>query len=210
VPAHPKLKSLAVRFEHAERACRANATQCAERFGVEHPYGIFYTPIGNKARYALEAIECYEHRIPAHKASLTTEEAARLIETEKWYLVSVLSVLEYSMHDLLAGRGSTKLRAAAREGPFSAFLSQAVLEGAIGNEDRDFLDFMMRVRNDIIHRNGVSLKSATLMYEGRVFKLHAGTMIEGNLGMLADLGSLAAHVASSVMQHMEKNLNAPA
>jgi hypothetical protein len=209
MPVHPMLKSLADRFEHAESACRANATQCAELFGEDHPYRICYTRIGNKARYAFEAINCYEHRIPADKESLSDEEAERLIETEKWYLISVLSVLEYSMHDLLAGRGSAKLRDMARDGPFNKFLDQAVSEGAIGNKDRDFLNFMMRVRNDIIHRNGISLRNDSLTYEGRVFELHAGTMIEGYSGMLADLGSLAAHLASSVMHHMEENLNAP-
>jgi hypothetical protein len=206
---HPMLKSLADRFEYAERACRANATECAESFGEDHPYRICHTRIGNKARYALDAIECYSHRIPADKASLTNEEAERLIETQKWYLISVLSVLEYSMHDLLAGRGSEELRRLARDGGFGKFLTQAVSERAIGEKDRDYLAFMMRVRNDIIHLNGNSRESASLTYEGKVFELHAGTMIEGDLYMLADLGSLAVHLASSVIHHMEENLNAP-
>jgi hypothetical protein len=206
---HPMLKSLADRFEHAESACRANATQCAELFGEDHPYSICYTRIGNKARYALDAIECYAHRIPADKENLTAEETERLIETEKWYLISVLSVLEYSMQYLLDCRGSEKLRRLARDGGFGDFLTQAVSERAIGNQDRDFLNFMMRVRNDIIHRNGISLRNDSLTYEGRVFELHAGTMIEGYSGMLADLGSLAAHLASSVMHHMEENLTTP-
>jgi hypothetical protein len=203
---HPRLKTLADRFAHAERACRANAEQCAEHFGAEHPYRICYTRVGNKAHYAFEQVECYAHRIDSKKPELAEEEAERLIEIEKWYLISVLSVVEYSMSDFLAGRGSAKLRDAARDGPFSAFTKQAVLEGAIGDEDCDYLRFLMRVRNDIIHRNGVSLQNDALSYEGRVFELRQGQMIEGHLGMLTDLGSLAAHLISSVTHHMEANL----
>ncbi len=117
---HRRLESLAQRFEHAEAACRANAGQCAERFSNDHPYRICYTRIANKAKYALEVVECYGHRIRADKPELAEEEAERLIETEKWYLISVLSVIEYSMPDLLCGRVSERLRHAARNGPPSS------------------------------------------------------------------------------------------
>lgn len=205
---HPHLQALTERFAHAETACRANAEQCAKHFRSDHPYRICYTRIGNKARYAFEQIECYAHRINSSKPHLVEEESERVIDVEKWYLISVLSVVEYSMSDFLAGRGSLNLQNAARDGSFSKFTKRAVSEGAIGAEDCKYLDFLMRVRNDIIHRNGVSLRDDAMTYGGRVFELHKGQMIEGYLGMLSDLGSLAAHLVSSVTNHMEANLGA--
>ncbi len=202
---HARLSEIAKRFEHAQRACAANSAQLAELFGPDHPYCICYIRLGNKARYAFEIIECYAHRFPAGE-ELSQDQMERIIETEKWYFIGVLSVVEYSMPELIGERGSESLRHMAHNGPFAQFLTKALAEKVIEENEKALFDFLSRVRNDLIHRNGVSCRSETINYQGRTFSLRKNEMIEGYWGMLADLGALATHLVSSVIKHIEANL----
>lgn len=203
---HPELSGLVKTLEHAQRACEANAAQMAEIFGVDHPYNICYTRLSNKVRYAREVIEFYARCFGFNK-KLDETELERIIETQKWYFIGTLSVIEYSIPSFLGERGSSKLRELACDGPFSPFLKEALSENIIGEDEKKLFDFLHRARNDIIHRNAVSRDSTEISYKGRTYTLCAGEMIEGPLCMLADLGALAACLVEVLIKNIEDNLN---
>ena len=191
------------KLEHAALACKANATNNASPYAAEHPFRVCLHRMGNRAQYALEVVQGFSNRLGIGSESLSEEEVERLNETQKWYFVSVLSVLEYSMGELLGSRGSGTLRDLAREGPFSKFLEQASSEGMVPTSERDCLKVLMRVRNDIVHRNAISKQSERYEYEGVLIELQAGKMIEGPFCMLADLGALTLRIASRIIQHLD-------
>jgi hypothetical protein len=73
----------------------------------------------------------------------------------------------------------------------------------VPTSERDCLKVLMRVRNDIVHRNAISKQSERYEYEGVLIELQAGKMIEGPFCMLADLGALTLRIASRIIQHLD-------
>lgn len=202
---HPKLHDATRRLQHAQLLAEDFRSHAEERFGPDTPYQVLFIRLGNKAKYAQEIIECYAHRMSTG-GPLPNDQIERIVETEKWFLIGVLSVIEYSVPSILSGRGSKDLRQLATHGPFSQFLSRAAIEKVIDQNVKGLFEFLMRLRNDLIHRNGVSKESATLLYESHEFRLVEGKMIEAAWGALADLGTLAIAAVTYIIDDIEQYL----
>ncbi len=206
---HTRLATISKKLRHAETLANTYATDVAKRFFSNHPYRICFTRLSNKARYAAEIIDFYANCLPAGR-ELANDQTERVIETEKWFFVGVLSVIEYSMPSFLDDRGSEKLRASAYNGPFSVFLERAESEKAIDANEKSLLEFASRVRNDLIHRNGVSRTGAKMIFQDISFDLVKDEMIEGHWGMLTDLGSLAIYSVAGIIDDIEEHLGSKA
>jgi len=206
---HARLETIAKKLRHAEMLATTCAINIEKRFFSDHPYRICFTRLRNKAQYAAEIIDFYADCLPADR-ELDVDQVERVIETEKWFFVAVLSVIEYSMPSLLGERGTDKLRAVASNGPFSSFLERAESENAIDANERSLLEFASKVRNDLIHRNGVSRANAKMIFQQINFNLIKDEMIEGHWGMLTDLGTLAIYSVAGIIEDIESNLHCEA
>lgn len=202
---HARLATIFKKLRHAEALANKCATNFERRFSPDHPYRICFIRLSNKARYAAEIIDFYAHCI-LEDQELANDQTERVIETEKWFFVGVLSVIEYSMPSILGNRGSERLRSTAFNGPFSIFLDRAESEKAIDANEKSLLEFASRVRNDLIHRNGVSRVSATMVFQEISFDLIKDEMIEGRWGMLTDLGKPAIYALTAIIDDIEMHL----
>lgn len=206
---HARLATISKKLCHAESLVNTCAVDVTKRFSSDHPYQICLIRLSNKARYAREIIDFYGTLLPTNR-ELASDQRERVVETEKWFFIGVLSVIEYSMPLLIGSRGSEKLKAAACNGPFSSFLDRAESERAIDPNEKSLLEFSSRVRNDLIHRNGVSRESARMAFEEISFDLVKGEMIEGHWGMLTDLATLAIYSLTVIIEDIEEHLGGKA
>ena len=204
---HPRLRSASKRLQHAQAIADANGDELAKLFLPNHPYRICFVRLSNKARYAAEIIEYYAHGVASDR-ELADDQIERVIETEKWFLIGVLSIIQYSMPSFLGNRGSPELKNLAQNGPFSKFLDRAESEKAIDPNEKGLLVFLSNIRNDLIHRNGVSKANAKIVFGETTFELIEDQMIEGHWGMLTELGTLAICSLESFIDCIEENLGA--
>ncbi|WP_156458402.1 hypothetical protein [Rhodanobacter sp. Root627] len=201
---HVRLAAISKKLRHAQSIADSCAVDVAKRFSSNHPYRICLIRLSNKARYAAEIIDFYGMHLPPDR-DLASDQTERVVETEKWFFIGTLSVIEYSMPLLIGSRGSQKLKADACNGPFSSFLVRAESEGVIDPNEKSLLEFSSRVRNDLIHRNGVSRISATMAFNDISFDLVKGEMIEGHWGMLSDLATLAIYSTAVIIEDIEEH-----
>ncbi len=199
------LSIISKKLRHAESLANTRVNDIRKRLSSDSPYETCFIRLGNKAKYAAEIVDFYTMCLQANH-DLSSDQVERVIETEKWFFIGVLSVIEYSMPLFLGDRGSEKLRITARNGPFSIFLARAETEGVIDANERSLLDFSSRVRNDLIHRNGISRESISRSFHKISFELNKDEMMEGHWGMLSDLGTLAIYSVAAIIDGIETHL----
>jgi len=166
-----------------------NGDEIAQEFSVNHHEepASFFAMAFNNITMTLELLDYY-HRLWGNITSTTCssiEEAKaqngeRVIMLQKMSFIEVMSSFEYSAKKIVLSNPS-KFGSFSGRVYLSKIMQKSLKIGLIDQAALELWDGAIRLRNSLVHNNGISEETASYTYPEVTVNVNNNTMTQGNL-----------------------------
>lgn len=171
------------------RAAEKNGDEIAQEFSVNHHEepASFFGMAFNNITMTLELLDYYNRLWSG--LTLTTrssvEEARaqngeRVIMLQKMSFIEVMSSFEYSAKKIVLSNPA-KFDSFSGRIYLSRIMERSVQKGLINQATLDLWNGAIKLRNSLVHNNGISEESASYTYPEVTINVNENTMTQGNL-----------------------------